>query len=361
MEIPAGFPSFRQSNIDQSECLFRFNAMQLQGKKEPPSAFASRGTEVHKLHKLYVDYLVRSGQEYDFQYGESLITPAIGQEAAGIWRSYFPREIIEPGAVYGTEVKLCLDAEMNPCAEGGHAFSGEFDRLEIRGTDATIWDMKTNWMIYLPSETIQGRYYAWLTHKSLPHVKNFRFELSFVRWGVSRFEDFDVSDIERIEREEILPKVQRILDANAKNEWPATPMKACSYCSLACPLMEDFTAEQLGRIENREAAAMRLYVWEKRAAKLKEQLKASCVEYGPISVGDKYQLGFQKRVTQEYNVSFTRALNEEYGFDKNRALVVDNQEIKRVAKKYPEFKTRLEKTKKDSSTTIFGFRNEEEE
>lgn len=349
-------PVIRQSLLTNAACLHRFHRLQ-EGDKEPQSAFASRGTEFHKLHKIYVDYLCRAQESYDYDYAEQ-ICAGFGEEATSLFRNWFPRQLIDYGSVYGTEVKLCLDADMQPCPEGGHAYSGEFDRLEIRDDTALIWDAKTHWLIHDPDDTIQAKFYAWLTKKTLPHIKTIKFELDFVRWGASRSVEYDSSDIDRIEREVILPQVQRIRDAVATSTFPATPCRSCAYCSLACPLLDEgITAEQIGRIENPEESANRLYVLEKRADRLKDQLKAYAIENGPITVGDGYQLGFQKRTTQEYSARRAADLNKEHGFDPYRALGVDNAEVKKIGKKYPSYASELEKTKKDKSTATFGFRS----
>ncbi len=360
LKIPSGFPAFRQSNLEAAKCLFRFNELYLRGKKEPLSEYAGRGQEFARLHSEYVNWLVKSDQEHDWAYAEQLAAgPGIGQEAASLFRSWFPRAIINPKTVYGTEVKLTLDADLKPCSPGGHAISGDFDMLSIEGDTAIIDDQKSHFAPFEP-DTIQSVMYPWLLRKTMPHLKTIVFRLQFIRWHIEKEREFDAAEIDRLEREEILPMIQRVLDANEKNEWPASPSKACSYCSLDCPLLSQFTAEQLGRIEDPRAAAETLYVLEKRAERLKEQLKAYAVEYGPISLGSGYQLGFQRRTTQQYDVKRTVELNADHGFPLYRGLSVDNQEIKKISKKYPEFKSELEKTKKDASTTTFGFRTEEE-
>lgn len=361
MKLPSGFPIVRQSSLETSRCLFRFAELLLRGKKEPASPYAGRGHEFHRLHKLYVDWLVKSQQEYDFGFAEDLcLRPDIGQEAAALWRSWFPSEIFEPGAVYGTEVKLCLDSEFKPCPEGEHAFSGEFDRLEIRDTDAEIWDAKTHFQPFDPGDTIQAPMYAWLLKKTMPHIENIKFTLSFVRWHIVRSVEYNSSDIDRLEREVLMPMILRILTAYETNAWPATPCKSCAYCSLACPLLEEgITAAQLGRIEDPVKAAQELYVLDKRSARLKSQLEAWTVENGAIDIGEGISLGFQKRTTQEYRVGTAVALNDEHGFNSYRCLSVDNAEVKKVAKKYPRYQVELDKMKTDKSTVTFGFRSKQ--
>lgn len=318
---------------------------------------------MHAMHRDYVDHLRKTEQPYDYEAAEEIENRYDSKEARSLFHDWYQRSIFEPERIYGTEVQLSLDENFEPCAREVAVYSGDFDRLELDGQTATVIDLKSNFAAFNPT-TIQSIFYPWLLSKTLKHIDKIVFELHFVRYNIIRRREFDLVEIAVAEKE-IMALVARIVAAWEKNDWPATPCSQCSFCVLECPLVvAGMKREAIGQVGTEERATMlagELYVMEMRAKRLKEQLKAYVSENGPIHMDHGQALGFVKRTSQEYDVQHTRALNEEHGFDKNRALAVDNQEIKRIKKRYPEFVSRLEKTKKDASTTIFGFRNEMEE
>ncbi len=362
MNIPRELWPNRQSSLEQAKCLHRYREIKIKRAKEPQSVFAHRGHEFHRLHQEYVDYLVKSEQEMDWTMARDLAESSGNQEARELFVAWAERSIIDYRTVYGTEVKLRLDENFQP-TETDVCFSGDLDRLEIHGTRAVAWDAKSHFKAFDP-DTIQADMYVFLISKVLPHIEQIDFTLEFIRFGITRTKTYMKPDIAEAEKE-IMRHVSRLIEAYEKNDWPATPCSQCSYCSLECPLIvSGMSRESVGQIESPDRAtrlAGELYVMEMRAKRMKEQLKGYVTEFGPISMDHGQALGFQKRESQIYEVQHVRALNEEHGFDRNRCLTVDNQEVKRVAKKYPEYKSRLQGTKKDSSTTIFGFRNEEED
>lgn len=353
-------PVHRQSSLENAKCLYRYRQLYIDRVKEPLSPFADRGVQFHRLRKLYVDYLCRSDQECDYDYAESLCTDEFGPDAVSLFRGWFPRQIFNPRVIYGTEVKLRLDAQFRPCSDG-HQYSGEFDQLDIDGDHATINDAKSHFGIFEP-DTIQAIYYPWLLHKTMAHLKTITFQLDFVRWGVIRSRDFDIDEIDRLERDVILMMTQRIQSAADADAWPAIPNKACAYCSLDCPLIADgLTESQVGMVRDditAKALAAQLYAMDRRRERLKATLESYAIERGDITMDHGITLGFVKRNAVEYSPKDMVRLNEQHGFDKLRALKVDNAAVKKIGKRYPEIVTELAKTAQDDSTTTFGFRSE---
>jgi hypothetical protein len=353
----------RQSTIVQAQCLYRAHQTQVLGVKEPTSEFAARGTDFHAMAKYYVDHLVASKQETDWEYADR-ITSGDGtywnDDAVQIFNDWSRNTSVDPAVVFSTEYKIRLDADLKPCDQANAAFSGDLDRLEIAGNLAVIHDYKTNWAISNPL-TAQSIFYPWLLWKIMPHLDRITFRLEFVRYNVERERVFTRDDLERMDRW-VDGQLRRIVAAANANDWPAEVNSGCTFCRLECPLVKaGMSPQQLGRIESPDQARAiggQLYALKRAASQLQAALRPYAVENGPIDLGNQISLGFKKQTQTEYDPRTILRLNEEHGFKPTRALHVTSKEVSKIGRQYPEYAANARAASSDSSKTVFKFTNE---
>jgi len=351
----------RQSTITTAECLYRLHQTQILGVREPESAYAARGRDFHEMAKMYVDYLVQSGQESDLVYAEDLArTGPWNAEAAGIFLSWTGSETVTPSAVFATEYQIRLDEQLKSCAPQDALYSGDLDRIDIHGKAAVINDYKTHFAIYEPL-TAQSVFYPWLLWNVMPHLEEITFNLEFVRYGASRTRIFRQEDLERIDSW-VQDQVARFAVAVERNEWPAAANTGCVYCRLDCPLVASgMSPAVLGQVKTdiqARAMAQQLFALDNKADQLRAILRAWSIENGPIDAGNNIMLGFQRQERLQYSPSAIMDLNRAYGFSPTRALSVDGKEVRRIARNYPDYKSKAEETARDKSVTVFRFQHE---
>lgn len=358
-------PVIRQSLLEDAKCLYRFHALHIEGIKEPSNEFQERGVDLHALHSKYVNHLLATDQEFDFEYAANLASsPEWNRDAVAIFNRWYPSQIFEPRKIYGTEVKIELGLGLKPISLGEvAAYSGILDRLEISGTTATVVDLKSHFGSFAPT-TIQSFFYPWLIRKSMPYIEKIGFELHFVRWNIVRKVEFTAEEIDQLQVERVFILVEALAAAIEDNEFPAIANAKCSICSLECPLIEaGARREAVGQIPDQATAtelAGILYVMEKKVAKLQLSLKGHAIEFGPIAMDNGISLGFKRRTSIAYDAKNAMKLNLNYGFDPLRAISVKTSEVKKIGKRYPDYISELARTAKDKSTTTFGFVNAEE-
>lgn len=360
---PVNIPfRIRQSSLQTSRCLFRFQQHHVLGVPDPTSEFAERGTDFHELSKLYVDFLVASKQQSDWSYGLELIGGANWNLEAGvIFKNWMENRSIDPSIVFGTELKIRLGWDLKPVTNDSEVvFSADIDRLDVIEKHADVTDYKTNFLVFEP-QTIQAIMYPWLIFKTMPWLDSVSFTLDFVRYNTSRSRTFQRSDLPRMDLF-IEANVSRLIDAYERNVWPAAINSTCSYCKLECPLVEaGLSREGIGKIGSHEEAveiAQELYAMGKAYKQMHGALKAYAANVGTIDAGNDIKIGFKKQERIEFNARTIFQLNETYGFDKLRTFHVANKEVKKIARDYPDYAEKARSTAKDKSSTAFKFWNE---
>ncbi len=358
----------RQSTLETARCLFRFHKLHVLGQSDPESEFAQRGTDFHALGKGYVDYLCSSKQDSDWEYGEELVNSRNWNlEAVGIFKNWIRSQSIDTETIFATEYKIRLDWNLQPVheedadAEERIVFSADIDRLHIRGTEAVAHDYKTHFASFRPT-TIQAIVYSWLIFKLFPHIDTVKFQLEFVRWGISpEAREFSREDIPMMDRY-VEQQILRLIAALETDEWPATVNSKCSFCLLECPLVEaGLTQEAIGQVQTQDHAeemTRQLYALRQASTRLHAHLKNWAMRNGPIDAGNDIRLGFSKSSRFEFDTKTIMALNEQHGFAATRGLKPSAAEVKKIAKRYPEYLAEARKTAKDKSTTKFNFWNE---
>lgn len=358
----------RQSSLEDAKCLYRFHSVHVLGNRDPEGEFATRGTHFHELAKQYVDFLRRSQQTSDWEYADELTNAKDWNlEAIAIFKGWARSQFIETEHIFETEYKVRLDWNFQPVDDDDPeqkkrvVFSADMDRLEFRGTEATVHDYKSHFMSFKPT-TIQAVYYAYLIFRLFPHIETVKFQLEFVRYGISpEAREFTREDIPEMERY-VEQQIARLIDALESNVWPAMVNSKCAYCMLSCPLVEaGLTQEAVGQVQTDERAAemaQQLYALHLAAKRLHANLKNWATRSGTIDAGNDIRLGFKKVQKWKMEPKVIMGLNSDHGFAPTRALSVDSKEVKKIGKQYPEFAEKAYKSGKDKSTTAFKFWNE---
>ena len=358
----------RQSSLEDAKCLYRFHKIHVLKQRDPESEFALRGTHFHDLGKQYVDFLRNTQQESDWSYGDELTESGdLNLEAIGIFKNWIRSRSFNVNDIFATEYKVRLGWDLKPRDEDDPkqakqiVFSADMDILEIVRTTATTVDYKTHFMAFRPT-TIQSIFYPWIILHVMPEIETVRFQLEFVRWGISPeprvFTREDLPMMDRYVGQQVL----RLQSAFETDQWPASVNTKCAYCTLECPLVKDgLTQETIGQVQTAERAAQmaqQLYAMHLAAKRLHTNLKNWATRYGAIDVGNDIRIGFKKSSKSKHSARKALQLNDQYGFDPARALKVDSVELKKIGKGYPEYVSELMTQSKDASTTSFKFWNE---
>lgn len=352
--------TIRQTSLETSRCLFRFHKHHVLHVPEPESEVAIRGTDFHELARQYVNYLVPSQQEMDWTYADQLAAGDWDPDAVAIFKDWSHRRSITPSAVFATEYQIRLGWDLRPCDDATAVFRSDLDRVDIVDREADIWDYKTHFAAFEPT-TVQAIFYPWMLWKVMPHLEVIRFNLDFVRYGIERTREFTRESLERMDRY-VENQVGRLVDAYRTDEWPASVNSKCVYCRLDCPLIEQgMSWQSVGQIKSSdqaEALAQQLFALRRTAAQIFQTLRTYAIENGEIEVGNDIRLGFIKQPKIEYDARSAIALNREHGFSEHRALRVASSEVKKIARDYPEYASRLKERSRDRSTTKFQFWND---
>lgn len=355
----------RQSVLEDAKCLHRFQRHHVQGVPSPSSEPSQRGTDVHELHRQYVNHLVATRQETDFDFADELAKGQFAREAADLFTGWVRQRVFDPDRVYGTEVNILLDWDFNPVPEGTPVsespFSITMDRLEIEHKKADIIDLKSHFGIFQPT-TIQAIFYPWVLHKTMPDLEEITFTLDFVRFPGLKTPQrtFSATDLEK-HQVHIINEVKRLFQALDEDEWPAMVNDKCSWCIVDCPFVEaGMSRESIGKIANSEEAvelAQELHSLQKQADRLKGILRSYVLQFGHLPLPNHLELGFRPAPRMDYSVKQIVALNEEHGFDRNRALKADPIALRRIARQYPNYMHKLSETAKNVGTTKFQFQS----
>lgn len=271
-------PATRQSNIEVAACPQAYVEIVINGRTQPESIPSERGTEIHDVMSEYVRHCARYKIQADWKYFNSL-TIAAGPVAGPILDGLRDRYRVNWETVFGTEVKLMLDENFNPCAmekiwgvwpqngiakyslhEDAAAYTGTLDVIEISpdGKSAKIPDYKSHPSPF-EADTYQSVLYPFMLFKHLPQLESIIFELVFVRYqNCTRsveWKRIDMPEMQAIisrgrERERII--------RNHPDQAKALPVKVCTYC----PLMKDLTCPIIEVNEYAVAAVDRLIAVE---------------------------------------------------------------------------------------------------
>lgn len=350
----------RQSTLETSRCLFRFNEVHVLGHREPDSEASNRGNHFHALAKRYVDYLVPTKQEMDWSYADELANGDWDPDAIQIFKYWSRQRTFQPDTVFATEYKVRLGWDLLPCEDEKAVWSADMDLVEIFGAAAQVTDYKSHWAAFNP-HSIQSVLYPWLLFHLMPHLETITFTLEFVRWNIRRSRDYRRSHLPQMTHY-LENQVARLVSAVQTNEWPASINAGCVYCRLDCPLVAAGLSEtSVGQVRSRQHAetmAQQMYALGSAYKKAHDILRTWTSANGPIDIGNDITLGFTKRPQFAYDPKTVMDLNEAHGFDRLRGIVVNGRSVAKTGHDYPEYVTAAKAKAKDKSSTVFQFRSE---
>lgn len=253
---------------------------------------------------------------------------------------------IQPSKVVGSELKLAVDRNLKPCGyddiicANGHVtpngmprrgqawpvcscgaetraqaiFRGLIDILELHqdsaGPFAVVTDHKSQGNILDREELYQHFQligYAWLVWLHYPHIKRFRIQIYYIRYGFVQWVEFSIPERGQVDVEgQPIPnlfvawetrfkiRVERVLSYTEADLQKPQPGDYCGLCDFhhICPLMQKIMSNLGGSpyVEAPEDALraaeefFALHVLEKD---YKEKLEAHVARHGPIDLGDE--------------------------------------------------------------------------
>lgn len=239
----------RQSTHSVMRCPTSYAAQFHEGKRMPDSLQSDRGTEVHAIMAKYIEHCGSQQVSADWDYFDSL-TVAAGEEAGSILERQRDAFLVDWKHIFETELRLALDEELNPVAEGDdtpHAHEGTLDALYFYDDDsALVDDMKSHFQPFDP-ETYQAMLYPFMVMKHFPSVRRVHFRLNFVRFeNMTREVTWTREDMPRMERKIRQARgLQQKIELQILNNEPlqAFAHTGCHYCPLSanltdCPISE---------------------------------------------------------------------------------------------------------------------------
>lgn len=196
-------------------------------------------------------------------------------EILGRWVARPQKHPFEPGEQFEVNAREDL---------GGRIVSARIDRLLVDGARARVRDYKTGWADPAKELTIQGKVYAWEVFRLYPEVELVEYGEDHVRFGTESG-PFEITraDAESFERF-LSIAVERIENAYAAGELPATPGTGCSW-PTACPVVADcprrewtkppgFHMDEAAALEQFEALLVEEAMVEQRKSAIKSYLAA---------------------------------------------------------------------------------------
>jgi hypothetical protein len=165
--------------------------------------------------------------------------------------------------VYGTEITLSLDEDLNPArafefsdemateyhalcplSNSPAAYTGTLDVILIweDGTRAMVCDYKSHPAPF-EADTFQSILYPFMLFKHLPELESVKFELNFVRYrNCLRSVTWKREDMPEMQAAITRARERQRITHENPDTAPALPCKTCTYCPLAknltCPIAD---------------------------------------------------------------------------------------------------------------------------
>src|SRR6266446_5087643 len=240
----------RQSDM-ACEALYRFKHVRREQNSE--SKPAARGTEIHRILATYIDHLVRVGRTLDLEVFDQLMRTASG-EAREVLEKFRDNHAFEPDKVLATELYIALDEDFLPIEDSLSdernpnakiqtipAYEGTLDLVILHSlTEAEIEDWKSYYQV-IAADTFQSKFYPMLLMCLNPSLERVKFNLEFVRYGVSRCVEYTRADLpwlrELAQRERA--RQRELHKRNGNRMAKASPGRHCTWCPLLlnrCPV-----------------------------------------------------------------------------------------------------------------------------
>ena len=285
---------------------------------------------------------------------------------------------IEPGKVWGAEIAIALDRDLNKVEWDNPAkwLRVKLDRVDIHEEHSTavITDYKT--AFYIPpvselSKGLQGTIYPFALHQLNKLIQHFQVVFHYIRWNKKQTVNFHVQgavplteDSVLFEPDKIEAKLRNFTErmekkiANPNAEWPAITGDLCPICRYECPLIAKGITP-LKELPQAVECAMQIEALGDKLKKLKENLKAyTKATESEISTNSGTWGWNASETIRGLKPDKLAAYALERGIDLNLLLSVDQDKIKELAE--DEIKREIVAMGKTSVSTRFGFKKAEE-
>lgn len=329
---------------------------------EAPSRALLLGRLIHDIIAEYEKHLVRSQAQTDITvlpdlatrifYGNpSALTTADLDEVQAIVEAYAESHALDYATVVSIEEMMKF-----PLQDDKFTFWAVIDLLQINGDLAIITDHKTDHQVRSQTDIErdpQLAIYCWTVKKTYPQVQRFKVGLDFVRHGVTREAEFDLSIVEKTEK-----RIFGMIDTiEREKKFEPRPGAFCSWCSFVdrCEAAKEAASSgpvAIVTVEDAKIWAGRLAVLEAQAERIKTGLKGYCNVAGTVEANG---LGWGYHKSDSQGVASTEAFIEALGavkVDATPYLSVGAADLKKALKN-PKLAEALNPILVDKSYTTF--------
>jgi hypothetical protein len=255
---------------------------------------AARGIEIHQFLATYINHLVRTKRATDLEIFDALMKGA-GTEAREVLEKFRENHSFDAEKILATELHIALDEDFlpieHPRDDGQMAeYEGTLDLVMLHSlTEAEIEDWKSYYQV-IAADTFQSKFYPMLLMSLNPSLERVKFNLEFVRYGVSRCVEYTRADLPWLRElaQSDRAHQRELHKRNSNRMTKASPGKHCTWCPLllnSCPVAKTNPYRRMTP-ERR----LRFAVWLQQAEKHNTgMLKNLVAERGPITYRDANQ------------------------------------------------------------------------
>jgi RecB family exonuclease len=346
--------SFSQGN-NFHRCPFRYHAETVTKQyKMPQAPVLLHGSFLHRVNELYSKHLLHSKSESDYAvmpdiFEEAwkdrasdkqlkLITANDRQELLELAKNMaermagFPHEHVQ-----GIELQLGFDKGWNPCGYWDKKkvwFRMKVDRLEIRGGDAKVWDLKTGFKVDASEQKLQVAIYGVGVMAAFPAVNSVSAELEYLRPGWSKVFEVTDDDLEMAAKWAIETS-DAIEECIKTNTWPATSGAACADCPVyaanSCPIQAEVPPAMIAPKTQEEAEELlgRLLMNQRDGKSITEALKVWALGHGAVHKGGK-TIKFRDKRTPSWDTDGLMRRLKTAGFEPAPYLAFSSKKLKKA-------------------------------
>lgn len=256
------------------------------------------------------------------------------------WLKKWRDNYVLPGNIYGIEEMIALDEEFDETSWETGSYRGIIDLLEVKGSEATVTDWKSQANILNAQELQENEQltiYSWLLWKMYPHLKTFKVRIWYLRHGF--YHETVRTEEQLIEYEQVLMLKEKRIE-NIEN-WSPTPGSHCGYCDYKydCDLAQDLSPLNENIITEEQAiqAASRITAMEAMLKAMKGKLRDYVKANDAVAIGD-WVYGYRLQSSRKFEMSVVESIldkfdiEEEFGEMAREAFNSDSRKITKLLK-----------------------------
>lgn len=267
-------------------CGVLYAAKHIEQVPEVQSDAARRGTEIHDAISAYVQHLMATRQQTDYDALRKMAANS-AEDVREILERFTESFIFDPEAVLHVETRLALSAGFEPVdPEDPHAvYAGTPDLVSMLSeTECRIDDWKSQFAI-ASADSFEGMFYPLLMFCHNPALEKITFVLNFVRYGsASRQVTYERSDVPHMQQTAIRERMRQ-MKLHDGEEPTAAPGRHCAWCPRlldGCPLAK---VSPYTKLTPEQRLAQTAYLKHAYAHSL-AVLRDFVIEGGPIEARD---------------------------------------------------------------------------